>query len=122
MNHKLSIDEFDALTQVSKLAKNTKPSACVARNTKRLSGIKYITHRKDGSLELTEVGQQVLFIKQCIDGLQAIANNSSTELTSAVTSFLEKKGHIVANPATGNFEISEKGRECLQDIVDNQKQ
>jgi len=121
MNHKLSIDEYDALEQISKLPKNVKPNACIGRNTKRLSGIKLVTYRKDGSLELTEMGRQVLFIKQCIDGLRAIANDADASLSGPVATFLGKKGHIEVNPETGKTEISVRGRECLADIDANAK-
>ncbi|MBI3285057.1 MAG: hypothetical protein HYZ65_09460 [Burkholderiales bacterium] len=116
MNHKLSIDEYDALEQVSKLARGVRPSACVARNTKRLCGIKLLAQRKDGGLELTETGRQTLFIKQCIDGLRAIAADPAAPLTGPVATFLGKKGHILINPESGRPEISERGRECLADI------
>ena len=121
MNHKLSIDEYDALEQISKLPKNVKPNACIGRNTKRLSGIKLVTYRKDGSLELTEIGRQVLFIKQCIDGLRAISTDSDAVLSGPVATFLGKKGHIEINPETGKNEISVRGRECLADIDANTK-
>ncbi|MBC3863887.1 hypothetical protein H8K32_17405 [Undibacterium jejuense] len=121
MNHKLSIDEYDALEQISKLPKNVKPNACIGRNTKRLSGIKLVTYRKDGSLELTEMGRQVLFIKQCIDGLRAISKDSDAPLSGPVATFLGKKGHIEVNSETGKTEISVRGRECLADIDANTK-
>jgi len=123
MSHKLSIDEYDALEQVSKLVRNTKPSACVARNTKRLCGIKLISQRKDGGLELTENGRQLLFIQQCIGGLRLIAANGTNDanvtpasILPAVATFLEKKAHIVLNPETGKHEITARGLECLADI------
>lgn len=116
MNHKLSIDEYDALEQVSKLARGTRPSACVARNTKRLCGIKLLTQRKDGGLELTESGRQTLFIKQCIDGLRALASDPASKLSGPVATFLGKKGHIAIDPASGQPELTARGRECLADI------
>ena len=119
MNQKLSIDEYDALEQVSQLPRNARPSACVARNTKRLTGIKLLAHRKDGGLELTETGKQVLFIKQCIDGLRAVANDPASPLSATVATFLGKKGHITINAESGLNEISERGRECLADIDAN---
>ncbi len=121
MNHKLSIDEYNALEEVSKMPRTGRPSACVARNTKRLVGIKLFSHRKDGGLELTDTGKQILFIKQCIDGLRAIATNPDTVLPGPVATFLGKKGHIVDNPETGKSEISERGRECLADIDANKE-
>ena len=116
MNQKLSIDEYDALTQISKLPKNARPSACIARNSKRLVGIKLVAHRRDGGFELTENGRQILFIKQCIDGLRAIAADASYELSAPVATFLGKKGHIEAHPETGAQQISARGLECLADI------
>lgn len=116
MNHKLSVDEYDALEQVSKLARGARPSACVARNTKRLCGIKLLAQRKDGGLELTETGRQILFIKQCIDGLRAVAADPAAKLSGPVATFLGKKGHILIQPESGQAEITQRGRECLADI------
>lgn len=116
MEHQLSSDEYDALEQVSKLARNDKPSACVKRNAKRLTGIKMLAYRKDGGLELTESGRQFLFIKQCIDGLRLLAQQAGAPIPSTVAAFLSKKGHVQQNLANGQLEISAKGRECLADI------
>jgi hypothetical protein len=44
----LSKDEYEALAQIVKLRHGERPSACVARNSKRLSGIKFISFGKDG--------------------------------------------------------------------------
>jgi hypothetical protein len=116
MKHKLSIDEYEALEQVSKLPKMTKPSICINRNVKRLTGIKLVAYRKDGGLELTETGREALFIKQCIDGLRAVAADPGCHLSDQVATFLGKKGHIVIDAASGLAEISERGRESLADI------
>jgi hypothetical protein len=59
MNKVLSIDEFDALEQISRLGRSGKPSICVNRNAKRLCGIKFASYRKDGQLELTDEGSAV---------------------------------------------------------------
>jgi hypothetical protein len=67
----LTMDEFDALLQISRAKRHERPSACVARNAKRLAGLKYITHGKEG-FALTEKGQQTLFVKRCIDGNAAL--------------------------------------------------
>ncbi|MGZ3253848.1 MAG: hypothetical protein ACXU7D_06030 [Burkholderiaceae bacterium] len=115
MKDSLTIDEFDALTQISKAPKNERPSACIARNTKRLSGLKFIAYGKDGSLALTEKGQQILFVKNCIDGLRAVASDPLARLDADVVTFLSKKGHITSREA-GGFDISQKGRESLADI------
>lgn len=116
MNHKLSIDEYAALEQISKLPRGEKPNACISRNSKKLIGIKHIAHRRDGGFELTELGSQTLFIKHCIDGLRAISKDPTFKLAHPVATFLGKKGHVVENSETGTLEISLRGKECLADI------
>lgn len=116
MNQHLSIDEYDALEQITKLPKGARPSACISRNSKRLVGIKLIAHKRDGSFELTDAGKQILFIKQCIDGLRAIANDPNYVLSTPVATFLGKKAHIEVDAASGKFIITNRGRECLADI------
>lgn len=115
MGDDLTQDEFDALQQILAGQRQVRPSACVARNTRRLAGLKYIAYAKDGSLGLTDKGKQTLFIKSCIDGLRAIAGNSATAIKNDVTVFLSKKGHISAREPEG-FEVTQKGRECLADM------
>ena len=119
MTHRLTRDEFDALEQVKKMPKTAKPSACIARNAKHLVGIKYLASRKDGSYALTEKGTEALFIRSCIAGLRALATDADTKLDVAVETFLGRKGHIAASAASGRFEITQKGRECLTDIALN---
>lgn len=119
MNHHLSKDEFDALCEVSKAPKASKPSACVARNAKRLLGIKFLLHRKDGSFQLTEKGTEALFVKDCIAALRAITANADTRIDPKVAVFLARKGHIVSSATAGSFDITPKGRECLEDIARN---
>ncbi|MBC3884370.1 hypothetical protein [Undibacterium griseum] len=119
MNHKLSIDEYDALTLISNMPKGAKPNACVNRNAKRLSGIKLIAFRRDGGLELTESGREILFIKQCIDGLRTIAANPDASLPGPVMAFLQKKGHVTTDAASGRISISQRGQESLADIDAN---
>lgn len=116
MNHRLSKDEFDALAEVNKTPKSIKPSACVARNAKRLLGIKFLIHRKDGSFQLTEKGVEALFVKDCISALRALASVADTKIDARVATFLARKGHIVAGTVPGDLEITPKGRECLEDI------
>jgi hypothetical protein len=116
MGNDLSIDELDALEQISKGLKEGRPSACVARNSTRLNGLKYIEHAKNGMLSITDKGKQTLFIKRCIDGLRAVSANPHADLKSDVVTFLAKKGHIVAAEAEQGFDITQKGRECLADI------
>ena len=119
MTHRLSRDEFDALDQARKMAKSAKPSACVARNAKHLVGIKFLSHRKDGSYALTEKGTEALFVRDCIAGLRALAADPETKLHADVATFLGRKGYIAAGPAAGHFEVTPKGRECLQDMAQN---
>lgn len=116
MGGDLSVDEFNALDEIVAGVKQGRPSACVARNTKRLLGLKYIEYAKSGNLVLTDKGKQTLFIKSCINGLRAIANDPLAVLKSDVVTFLGKKGHIAAKEADDGFDITEKGRECLADI------
>jgi hypothetical protein len=121
MGGDLSIDEFDALEQIRAGLKEGRPSACVARNTKRLTGLKYIEHAKNGRLSLTDKGKQTLFVKSCIDGLRAVADDPLATLKSDVATFLGKKGHVVAREGGTGFDITQKGRECLADIAANSK-
>lgn len=116
MNDHLTIDEFDALAQISRAKKHERPSACVARNAKRLAGLKYIAYGRDGQLALTEKGQQTLFLKRCIDGLRAVATDAHTPLDAGVATFLGRKGLIVPRAPETGFDISQRGREMLADI------
>lgn len=115
MNETLSLDEFEALELINRGFKNKQASACVAKNTKHLYGLKYIAFRRDGVPFITDAGRQALFIKRCIDGLRAITNDPLTKLNGEVQALLEKKGHIKALPA-GGFEVTQKGAESLADI------
>lgn len=121
MDDSLTKDEFEALAQIRKLKKGERPSACVARNAKRLIALKYATGGRDGSLSLTEKGQQTLFVKRSIDGLRSVANGAvvaaaPAALDADVATFLIRKG-LVAQKAEGNgFELTERGRESLADI------
>ncbi len=119
MKQHLSRDQFEALEQVSKMPKGTRPSACVARNGKFLTGIKLLDHRRDGSYVLTDKGREALFVKNCIAGLNALALDANTRLNADIATFLGRKSYIVASAAPGRFEITEKGRECLADIAMN---
>lgn len=116
MDDSLTIDQFDALAQIGRAKKHERPSACVARNTKTLTGLKYITHGKDGQLALTEKGQQTLFVRRCIDGLRAVAADPLAALDADVATFLNKKGHIAPRASSEGFEITQRGIESLQDI------
>lgn len=120
MNDSLTKDEFEALAQIRRAKKGERVSACVARNAKRLIGLKYVTSAKDGSFALTEQGQQTLFVKRCIDGLRTVANAAAVAAAPAtldadVATFLSRKGLIAPNAADG-FTLTERGRESLADI------
>ncbi len=117
--HHLSRDEFDALQQVQELKKTDKPSACIGRNSKRLVGIKFMSIRKDGSFALTEKGTEALFVNQCLAGLRALGETASGPLDQAVGNFLGRKGYVNALAVAGQFEITAKGRACLEDIALN---
>lgn len=115
MDDRLTTDEYDALQQISNAARGERPSACIARNSKKLNGLKFISHAKDGNLTLTEKGQQTLFLKQCINGLRAIDADSTAALSDDVAQFLAKKGHITRD-ANGCLTLTVRGRESLTDI------
>lgn len=116
MGDDLTKDEFDALAQIGQgIAKHLRPSACVARNVKRLTGLKYAAYARDGHLGLTEKGSQTLFIHDCIHALHLLANDPATILKKDVAAFLGRKGHVIETPDAG-FAITQKGRECLADI------
>ena len=115
----LSKDEYEALEQIIKLKRGERPSACIARNTKRLSGIKFISFAKDGHVSLTEKGEQNLFLKHCIEGLRAVSTQSVVALSNDVVTFLGKKGHITVRENGEGFDITQRGRESLADIDAN---
>ncbi|WP_317205358.1 hypothetical protein [Janthinobacterium sp.] len=115
-NEKLTTDEYDALEQVARGIKTERVSACVARNTKRLSGLKLLSYRQDGRLSVTDKAQQLLFVRRCINGLRAIAADPLAPLEADVAYFLGKKAHIVARASGEGYDISDKGTESLADI------
>ncbi|MGI4849370.1 MAG: hypothetical protein ACRYGK_14695 [Janthinobacterium lividum] len=116
----LSVDEYDALAQIKKSSRYGRPSACVARNSKRLVGLKYIAHQKDGSFMLTDKGKQTLFVKACVEGLRALASDPLAPIDSDVATFLGKKGHVVANADGPGHTLTQRGAESLADIVRNE--
>ncbi|HJW56290.1 MAG TPA: hypothetical protein VJ577_13530 [Burkholderiaceae bacterium] len=116
VNDSLTRDQFDALAQISRAKRHERVSACVARNTKTLAGLKYIKYEKNNQLALTEKGQQTLFVKRCIDGLRAVANDALATLDADVATFLSKKGHITPRLSPEGFDITQRGRESLADI------
>ena len=115
-NEKLTQDEYNALDEVKRGIKGERVSACVGRNTKRLTGIKLFTIAKNGRISLTDKGEEVLFLRRCILGLRAIEADPASPLDADVALFLGKKSHIVPR-AEGGFALSDKGRESLADIA-----
>ena len=115
MDDRLTTDEYDALAQIATGVRGERPSACIARNSKKLNGLKFISHAKDGHLTLTEKGQQTLFLRQCINGLRQINADPAAALSSDVAQFLIKKGHVERD-ATGLLTLTVRGRESLADI------
>jgi predicted transcriptional regulator len=114
-NEKLTTDEYDALGHIERGAAHDKVNACVGRNAKRLSGLKMVQYGRDGRVTLTEKGQQVLFLRRCINGLRAVSADPAAPVDADVALFLSKKSHIAAR-AEGGFEVTDKGRESLADI------
>ncbi len=115
-NEKLTADEFDALERIAHGNKSERVSACVARNTKHLSGLKLVSYGKDGKLSITDKAQQIMFVRRCITGLRAVASDSLTNLEADVAHFLGKKAHILARAPDEGYDITEKGRESLADM------
>lgn len=120
-NEKLTSDEYDALEHIERGAKHDRVNACVGRNAKRLSGLKLVQYGKDGTVALTDKGQQVLFVRRCILGLRALSADPMAPLAADVTLFLRKKSHIEVQEA-GGFTVTAKGRESLADIDAQDKQ
>lgn len=116
VNDRLTKDEFEALLQVSHGKKNERISACVARNAKRLTGLKYFRYGKDGELALTDKGQQTLFLKRCVDTLRAIAESGPMQPDTDVATFLLRKGHIAPGALPDRYDLTQRGRESLADI------
>lgn len=115
MDDRLTTDEYDALTQIAKAQRGERYSACIARNSKKLNGLKFISHAKDGQLTLTDKGQQTLFLRRCIAGLRSVSSDTVAKLDTDVALFLGKKGHITQS-SEGGFEITRRGQESLADI------
>lgn len=113
MDDALTRDELQALKEIQRGLPAGRPSACVARNNKRLAGLKYIARNKKGGIELTKKAQQLLFIRDCIAGLRALAADPAAPLAPEVLDFLSKKGHIQRNAENGGQELTVKGRESL---------
>ena len=119
-NEKLTTDEYDALELVRRGTKKDTSTACVGRNAKRLSGLKMIEFGRDGRIALTRKGQEVLFLRRCVVGLRALAEDPQAALDGEVLQFLNLKSHIAANEA-GGYMLTDKGRESLADIVQQEQ-
>ncbi|MES2299114.1 MAG: hypothetical protein V4582_18860 [Pseudomonadota bacterium] len=119
-NEKLTTDEYDALEQILRGARHDRVNACVGRNVKRLSGLKLVQYGKDGRISMTDKGQQLLFLRRCILGLRAVAQDAASTLEADVALFLGKKSHIQPGP-DGSYLITDKGRESLCDIEAQEK-
>ncbi|TWI69982.1 hypothetical protein IP91_01060 [Pseudoduganella lurida] len=112
-DEKLSTDEFNALDEVRR-GITGRPSACVARNTKRLSGLKMLSIARNGQMTLTDKGKEKLFLRRCIIGMRALTTDPAAKLDGEVAAFLGKKSHIV--PVEGGYAVTPKGLETLADI------
>jgi hypothetical protein len=119
-NEKLTTDEYDALELVRRGGKQDMASACVGRNTKRLCGIKLMSLGRDKRLTLTDKGEEVLFLRRCVIGLRALADNPMVALEDDVLRFLSRKSHIAPLEAGGHA-LTEKGRESLADIAQQEE-
>jgi hypothetical protein len=114
-NEKLTGDEYDALEWIRRGARNDRVNACVGRNAKRLSGLKLVQYARNGSLDLTEKGRELLFLRRCVQSLRALDADPAATLDADVVQFLSRKSHI-APRAEGGFELTPRGRESLADI------
>jgi Mn-dependent DtxR family transcriptional regulator len=119
-NEKLTTDEYDALELVRRGTKKDTSTACVGRNAKRLSGLKMIEFGRDGRVALTKKGQEVLFLRRCVVGLRALAEDPQATIDAEVLQFLNLKSHVSALEA-GGYALTDKGRESLADIVQQEK-
>ncbi|MEN3276168.1 MAG: hypothetical protein V7631_1958 [Massilia sp.] len=114
-NEKLTTDEYNALEFIRRGARNDRVNACVGRNAKRLSGLKMISYGRDGRIDLTEKGQQVLFLRACVEALTALEADPAASVPGDVAQFLLRKSHI-AQREEGGFVVTAKGLESLADI------
>jgi len=118
MNDKdqLTTDEYNALEFIRGGARSDRFNACVGRNAKKLAGLKLVDYGRNGSLALTAKGQEVIFLRRCVAGLEALAADPQAQVDADVVQFLGRKSHIAAQ-AEGGFVLTDKGRESLADIV-----
>ena len=114
-NEKLTGDEYDALELIRRGASHDRVNACVGRNAKRLSGLKLVQYARNGNLALTGKGEEVLFLRRCVQALRALDADPLVPLDADVVQFLSRKSHI-APAASGGYELTPRGRESLADI------
>jgi uncharacterized protein YjhX (UPF0386 family) len=114
-NEKLTGDEYDALEFILRGARNDRVNACVGRNAKRLSGLKLVQYAKNGGLSLSAKGEEVLFLRRCVEALRALERDPASPLDEDVAQFLGRKSHIAAREG-GGYELTDRGRESLADI------
>lgn len=114
-NEKLTGDEYDALEWIRRGARTDKVNACVGRNAKRLSGLKMVQYGRNGSLALTDKGEEVLFLRRCVQALRALDADPAAPLEADVIQFLTRKSHIAAR-AEGGYALTPRGRDSLADI------
>ena len=115
-NEKLSTDEYNALGLIRGGVANDRVNACIGRNAKRLAGLKMVAYARNGRLDLTENGQQVLFLRGCVEALKALTQDAAAPVAPDVAQFLMRKSHIAAREE-GGFEVTAKGQESLADIL-----
>ncbi|MFL6673527.1 MAG: hypothetical protein ACJ8LG_09565 [Massilia sp.] len=115
-NDKLTTDEYDALEHIRRGARHDRVNACVGRNAKKLAGLKMIQYGRDGKVALTEKGEQLLFVRRCIETLRALVADAAAAVEPEVAQFLSRKSHIAERPE-GGFAVTDKGRESLADIA-----
>ena len=120
-NEKLTTDEYNALEFIRRGARTDRVNACVGRNAKRLSGLKLVQYAKNGSLSLSAKGQEVLFLRRCVQALRALEQDAKTALDADVAQFLSRKSHI-APLDDGGFALTARGRESLADISAHEPQ
>jgi hypothetical protein len=114
-NEKLTGDEYDALEWIRGGARTDRVNACVGRNAKRLSGLKLVQYARNGSVALTDKGEEVLFLRRCVQSLRALDADPAAKLEPDVIQFLSRKSHI-APRAEGGYALTPRGRESLADI------
>ena len=105
----------EGITPADKFSRGIHPMGIDQMNSR----VADVAQRKDNSYALTDKGTEALFVRRCIAGLEAIAADPEVKLAGDVTTFLGRKGHIVATAEPGKFAITPKGLECLADIAEN---